>query len=116
MEEIDLKCPKGSTKFKKYWNILILDLSKKVNFCRSHLLQLEVLCDMYVQYEDLKNQLKKEGMTYVSEGRNGVQIKPHPALAQFNKVTVEIKNYCMLLGLRPDKIDAPPKEKNEWLD
>lgn len=117
MEKIELKSPKGQSKFRKYWNYFIEDVSKRDNFCKSHLKQLEILCDLHVQYDEIATMLKKEGLTYETEGRNGFQIKPHPALTQYNKIIVEIRNYHKNLGLVMNKVaETPEEETNEWMD
>lgn len=111
------KCPKTGVKFKKYWKIFIDDVISRDNFCKGHLLKLEILCDLLIQYEEISKEVKETGYTYQTEGRYGYQIKPNPAVATQQKIVAEIRNYFKALGLILNKVpDMPGEEINEWLD
>lgn len=119
MENATVKYPSPKEKetFKKYWNMYILDIQDRENFKTSHLQQLKVLCDLSVEYDELHEILDLEGRTYVSEGRNGIQIKLRPEIQQINKVVSDIRNYCKALGLilvKDSNMNNTREETNEF--
>lgn len=109
--------PKNDEKFKKYWNKYVEDISSRENFRESHLTQLEILCDLHVEYDTLLIVLDLEGTTYVTTGRFGVQVKVHPCVGQKNKVVAEIRAYLKLLGLTLsiDSEEPDNGEEDEWV-
>ena len=110
------KAPKKSEKFREVWHILLPDIVGRDNFKPGFLRQLEVLCDLYVEYDILTETVQNEGYTYHSEGRNGPQIHPHPALTQLNKTRGDIRSISRLLGLvlYKDMATDVRKEEEEW--
>lgn len=113
-----MKSPKACPKFTKYWKILIDEVKENEKFKKSDLLRLETLCDLYVEKDDLNDILALTGLTYdAGEGRNGVQIKIRPEVAQLNKVKADILNYSRSLGLMLKETKhaaANTEEKDEW--
>jgi phage terminase small subunit len=92
--------PKKHNKvFSARWKEYIGDVVKRENFKRGHLAQLEILCDLYVEYEKLTEDVKKFGYTYKSVGRNGTQYKLRPEIGQLNRTRAEIRSYSKTLGL-----------------
>lgn len=85
--------------FTSYWNMFLSDIQNRENLKKSHLMQLRVLCDQCTEYDELQKAIDFEGRTYLSEGRNGTQIKLRPEVAQLAKCVVEIRNYSKMLGL-----------------
>ncbi len=98
-EELDLEPPKDDPIFVHHWNLFVGEVSARENFKRGHLAQLEVLCDLYAEKVQLEEEIKVVGRSYVSEGRNGHQIKLRPEVGQLNRVRAEIRNYSRMLGL-----------------
>ena len=90
-------------KFTKYWNIYIDDVFQRENFKSSHLQQLTILCQLHTEYDELTNIIKSEGYTYVTESRNGRQVKINTNVTIREKVTAEIRAYLKLLNIVPEK-------------
>lgn len=98
---INFTCPrKEDEKFSRYWEIFVEDIQHRENIKKSHLLQLEVLCDLMLEYDTLKEEIKIYGRVYISVGRNGEQVKLRPEVTQMNRVVAEIRAYSAMLGLR----------------
>lgn len=92
--------PKTNKIFVAKWNSLLPDVMARDNFKPGHLFQLEILCDLYVEYQDLLDSLELTGPTFVTtDGRNGTQVKMRPEVNQLNRVRAEIRNYSKHLGL-----------------
>lgn len=85
--------------FVKRWKEFIDDVAARENFKPGHLAQLEILCHLYAEYEDLKGALEFLGNTYNTGARNGDQIKMRPEIAQKSKVVDQIHQYTKMLGL-----------------
>jgi hypothetical protein len=104
------KYPAPSTHptFISKWNGYIDDIASRENFKPGHLNQLQILCDLHVEYENLRNVLEMLGHTYESIGRNGFQVKMRPEIEQRTKVIGQIAVYSKMLGLilKKDKEDS----------
>lgn len=96
---IDTTPPNKNENFIRYWNIYLSGIEDRENLKQPHLQQLRILCDLSVEYDELQDIIEMEGMTYESHGRNGMQIKMRPEIAQKSKVITEIRNYSKHLGL-----------------
>jgi hypothetical protein len=107
---------KTTRTFQDYYEIFYPDVSARENFKEGHKIQLEVLCRLYVDLQRLTDFIDKSGYTYVSEGRNGIQEKVRPEVAQRNAVLSEIRNYSRMLGLVlvKDKATKDDKEEKEF--
>lgn len=98
--ELDYTSPRNSKNFTRYWNTFINDIKDRPNLKPSHLYQLQVLCDLCVDYDELRDTIELLGRTYSSGGtRHGDQLKITPEVQQLNKVISEIRNYSKILGL-----------------
>lgn len=125
-EEITLllkkyKQPVKGKEFKKYWVELIPTVVERDNFNETHLKNLEVLCNLYVEYDRMTEFLNayylKEGTySYVAEGRHGTQIKMHPEFSERQKLLSEIRQYSRLLGivLNKDNTSNEDDVAEEW--
>jgi hypothetical protein len=99
MVEDKFKNPKPDhAGFTEYWEEHYPDIVNRPNLKPSHLQQLRVLCDLYVEYDQLQAIIELEGRTYWSAGRNGDQLKLRPEVGQLNRVLSEIRNYSKMLG------------------
>ena len=97
---LDFSCPKPDHEgFKSYWDEFLPSVKERENLKQPHLRQLRILCDLYVELDELQTIIDLEGRTYVSEGRNGIQIKIRPEVSEKNRVVSEIRNYSKMLGL-----------------
>lgn len=118
--KIDVKkfpAPKSSPDFKKYWDKYLPKVVSRENFHNSHLDQLEVLCDLYIEYHELTNFIKENGYTYESDGRYGESHREWPQVKIRQKVTSELRMYSKQLGLVLEKDqdkNEKEKKKNEW--
>lgn len=100
MTELKYKNPRPDhAGFTEYWEELLPDVQDRENLKPSHLQQLRVLCDLYVEYDHLQSIIDIEGRTYWSTGRNGDQLKPRPEVLLLKGVIGEIRNYSKMLGL-----------------
>ena len=111
--------PNSNSTFTKRWEELLPQISMRDNFKTGHLHSLEILCGLYLEYENLSSILELEGYTYESvESRmGGTQIKSRPELSQLNVCRTQIAVYTKMLGLTLAKDTAPSsntKEKDEW--
>ena len=116
MTELIFPSPKPDhAGFTEYWEDFLPDIQDRENLKPSHLQQLRVLCDLYVDYDQLQAIIELEGRTYWSSGRNGDQLKLRPEVQQMNRVLSEIRNYSKILGmlLFKDTKTNEPEEEDE---
>ncbi len=105
---------KKEKKFTAYWNKFIIIIAKKEGFNDIVLKNLEILCDLYIDYDDLTAILKEEGWTTTSDTRYGTQHRSHPAAGERTKILSDIRHYSKLLGVKISTIEAPEEVENEW--
>ena len=120
-EELLAKYPSprpDKASFTSYWTQYLVDIKDRQNLKPSHLLQLKILCDLAVEYDQLVDIIDLCGRTYESEGRNGHQVKLRPEVAQLKICQTEIRNYSKILGLVLHKDTSTNAEevKNEFED
>lgn len=108
--------PKKNPVFRQKWQSLIKTIAMRDNFKPIHLFQLEVLCDLLVEYEQLSKFIRQHGYTYTAIGRQGKQIKTYPQVAERNRVKDQIRGYCKMLDLITPKGagDGKGKDGGEW--
>jgi hypothetical protein len=108
--------PRKHPIFREYWISYIDNIVSRENFTRAHLSQLEMLCDLHVEYEQLSKFVREKGRRYKSYGRNGMQWKFYPEVVQRNKVQSQMKEYMKLCGLllKKDQGDGSGEEKEQW--
>ena len=107
---------KSNAQFQSYWFKFLEILQTRESFSKLHLKNLEILCQLFVEYDNLTNILEQEGSTYQTEGRYGIQIKARPEVIQRKDTIAEIRQFTKILGIVLDKDkggDADPTE-NEW--
>lgn len=112
-EDKKFKSPRKDKAFSKYWKMFLGDIENRDNLKLSHLHQLQILCDLCVEYDELREAIIFAGRTYVSVGRNGDQIKLHPNVQQMNRVVSEIRNYSKILGIQLVKDTTTTKDEGE---
>lgn len=102
-------------KFSEFWLKFIDKVVSRENFHESHLQQLELLIDLYIEYDKLTEIIEEEGLIYHNTGRYGHSIKPHPAVQLRQKTVSEIRAYSKLLDLvlAKDNTTNEP-EDDEW--
>ncbi len=114
---LDLRPPRKSEEFVKYWNRFIVDIAERPNLKSSHLWQLQILCDLCVEYEFLKDVIDMGGRTISNGGgRNGDVIRPAPEIQMIQRTIAEIRTYSKMLDLvlMPDTKTNEEEEKNEF--
>jgi hypothetical protein len=110
--------PPGKTNhFMYYWNTLVPEIAERDNFKTGHLLQLAVLCDLYVQKDTLDNVINTEGYSYISAGTHGASVeRVRPEVRLLNAVVDDIKDYTKMLGLLlyKDTSTKPEEGEQDW--
>lgn len=108
--------PKEDHTFEKYWNRYLPKVTGRENFHVAHLDQLEVLCDLYIEYHNLTQFIKDKGYTYESDGRYGESHKIYEEVKIRQKVVAELRQYSKQLGLVLEKDNDKKEmdESNEW--
>lgn len=92
--------PGKSNHFIYYWNILVPEVADRPNFKPGYLLQLAVLCDLYVQKDNLDHIIEEQGYSYISEGTHGASVERiRPEVTLRSSVIDDIKDYTKILGL-----------------
>lgn len=118
MNTIEIKnfpAPKDDVSFQKYWNKFLPKVTSRENFHESHLDQLEILCDLYIDYHNLTQFIKENGYSYMSDGRYGESYREYREVTIRQKVVSEIRAYSKLLGLVLEKDkDTGDRNENEW--
>jgi P27 family predicted phage terminase small subunit len=59
------------------------------------------LARRYEEYVDAAGEVRERGSTYASEGRDGVQIKTHPAVAIRDRAWADFQRGLIEFGLTP---------------
>lgn len=98
------------------WNQFIGDVVKRDNFKKGHLYQLDVLCSLYVEYDQVFKYIQEHGHSYQTITRNGLQYKLFPEAVQLNRIRSEIRSYSKTLGLllTKDKEHNPGNDDDSW--
>jgi P27 family predicted phage terminase small subunit len=116
---MNLKSPKPQNKlFTKYWTSLIESVKDKPNLNVSHLYQVEVLCDLYVEYDNLCKSIELDGYIITNISKAGETTKLNPYVTQKNTTVKLIKEYSTALGLElareKMKEESNEEEKDDW--
>lgn len=98
----------------KIWRLYVEDITNRENFAKHHLLQLETLCKLYQEVEDLEESLKITGTSIENHGRYGLQVRSHPDVLQKNKCLAEIRAYTKMLGLGISKNEKEDDDDGEF--
>jgi Phage terminase, small subunit len=117
MADLNLESPRKEPSFRRYWDNFIGDIKDRPNLKPSHLWQLQVLCDLCVEYDDLREIISITGRTVSNGGgRNGDVLRITPEVSQLNKILIEIRNYSRMLGLIlvEDTKTKGEEEENEF--
>lgn len=116
--ELDFSPPSKSEDFLEYWEAFLPDIKERDNLKTSHLVQLRILCELYVRYDQLAAIIDENGYTFISEGgRNGDQVKARPEVQILGKTISEIRAYSQMLGLQLVKdtaVTKKEKDEDEW--
>ena len=99
MSKIKFRAPKKDPIFRKHWNQLLPKIVERDNFHEGYLKQLEILCQLYVDYSNLTKFVEENGYSFKTDGRYGETSRPHVETQLMTKVLAEIRAYSKLLGL-----------------
>lgn len=102
--------------YKKYWSQFLDDIAVRDNFKENHLSYLHILCELLVEYDEVQEILKAEGLTYETYSKNGaMQLKTKPEVVLRDKAMIEIRNFSKLLkvGLFEDKKLSGKKDSDD---
>lgn len=91
--------PKKNSIFRSKWMQFIGHIVDRKNFHIAHLNALEVLCDLYVEYDELQKFIRRHGRSYKQVGRQGLMWKFYPEVGQMGRVQKQISDYQKMLGL-----------------
>lgn len=91
--------PRKHKIFRDKWALFIDNVTGRKNFHMGHLETLRILCDLFVEYEDLRAFLAQHGQSYCAVGRQGEQWKMYPHVQQLNRVKESISVYSRMLDL-----------------
>ena len=108
--------PKKNSAFRRKWAQFIEEIAIRDNFSPGHLFQLEILCDLYAEYEDLNEVILTDGRTYKVMGRQGTLIKVRPEVGRVDKILNQIQSYSKSLHLNISKkaAEGKGKEEEDW--
>jgi len=103
--------------FNIQWEKMVKIITDRDDFHDNLLDQLSILCDLYQEYHELSEFIKKNGYSLDTEGRYGTQLKKRPEVEQRNKTLQEIRFYSKILGLVSSNGNHinPKDEENDWL-
>lgn len=109
--------PKKNPVFRRVWGQFIDSISRRDNFNVGHLNALEVLCDLFAEYEDLHAFIRMKGRSYQAFGRSGMIWKLYPEVGYLKSVKHQINVYMKQLGLtlRRDESGLSGGEAGEWV-
>jgi phage terminase small subunit len=108
--------PKKEPLFVRYWDKFLPKVVERDNFHHSHLEQLEILCDLYLEYHVLSGLIKENGYTFTSDSRYGLTIRENAEVKIRQKIISEIRQYSKILGLLLAKDTSSNNEPDadEW--
>ena len=110
--------PRHNETFIHRWKQMLPKVVLRENFSEAHLMSLEVLCDLYCEYERLRDSLDVTGYTFTnSDSKYGEVVKNYPEVGQLNVCRNQITVYSRMLGLilAKDTTQADQKEeKDQW--
>jgi hypothetical protein len=109
--------PRKNKIFREKWSLFIDNVTGRKNFHLGHLETLRILCDLFVEYEDLRNFLQENGQSYCAVGRQGEQWKLYPHVQQLNRVKESISVYSRMLDLivkKDEGLGGQSGEDEDW--
>jgi phage terminase small subunit len=107
--------PRTTVIFMQKWFQLIDDVVRSPMFKKSHLSQLEMLCEMHEDLENVMTFVRQHGYSYMCMNANTRQSKAYPEVAIANKLRTEIRNTYKQLGLGSGKeIALPDSGDDDW--
>lgn len=112
----ELSCPRPLNKeFEKYWNELYEDLKKNDTLYNANIKHLVILCDLFVEYDNLTVSIEETGYLEYTETKYGTHSKISPYVMQRERTNKSILLYSKSLGLTLKNIPASPEgEEDDW--
>lgn len=109
--------PRKNKIFREKWKLFIDNVTGRKNFHLGHLETLRILCDCFVEYEDLRSFIVENGQSYCAVGRQGEQWKMYPHVQQLNRVKESISVYSKMLDLilkKDEGIGGDTGKDEDW--
>lgn len=100
---LEVPPPKNHPVFVRAWSNLLDNVMEKRDFKRAHLLTLEILCDLYVEMDEILKFLEKHGRNYYVKNEAEETYRNYNEVAALDRVRMKIKMYSSSLGLFPNK-------------
>lgn len=95
--------PRNNSQFREYWGRFIDSVTTRENFNDGHLDLLRVLCDLYVELEELNSFIRINGRSFKVITTTGDMWRMFPEVSQKDKVIAQIQTYSKNLDLFPKK-------------
>lgn len=108
--------PKAHPTFRRVWAEYIDNICARENFKTGHLTQLEILCDLHVEYDQHQEFIRKNGRSYKVASRDGIIWRPFPEVLLLGKCQQQMLHYMKILGLllKKDSSTKSGGEKESW--
>jgi len=109
--------PRKEPTFRKTWMSFIDNVTERDNFKPGHLHTLEILCDLYVELEELNKFIRMNGMSFKVVTVAGEHRRLFPEVTQRDKVRAQIQHLTKNLDLFPKKDKTGPagtSDVDEW--
>jgi phage terminase small subunit len=108
--------PRNTPVFTEKWYQLIDDIVRSPMFKKSHLSQLEMLCEMHEDLNNVMKFIRENGYSYMAMTSSTRQSKAFPEVAIANKLRTEIRNTYKQLGLGSGKeVALPDSSDDDWV-
>jgi hypothetical protein len=109
--------PRKGKIFREKWALFIDNVTGRKNFHTGHLETLRILCDCFVEYEQLREFIQENGQSYCAIGRAGEQWKMYPHVTQLNRVKESISVYSKMLDLlvkKDEGVGGNTGDDDDW--
>jgi len=107
--------PRTTAIFQQKWYQIIDDVVRSPRFKKSHIAQLELLCEMYEDLENCMRFIRENGYSYLAMSSTTRQSKAYPEVAIVLKLRTEIRNMYKQLGLAHGREAVIPNDHaDDW--
>lgn len=118
LEKLKYPPPKKNPLFRQKWARLVDIVVGRPNFKPGHLESLEILCDLYVELEELSTFIRVNGRSFKVLTTTGDFWRLFPEVSQRDAVRSQIEKYSRNLDLFPTKAKttkgSDSKDDEEW--
>ena len=115
-KEVSLsEADRGSKEWKKIYQELKSSIDTDDDLTDAHLRLLVILSDLFVEYQEVAEIIKKEGRAYKAITQHGFAWREHPCVNQKIKIVQQIKSYSTMLGIKLSEVTNPKAEiYDDW--